>query len=141
MVGGLLTVFALWWLYFDNDAAGQLTSRRRAFFWGYGHYLIFASGAAIGAGIAVAVDFATHDAGYHRCNQGWLLPFQWRSFSRSMWATHQRKSDPIGARLAGYAAVALILGAPFTGQPVLMIGIVLAALVALNTVVFATEES
>jgi low temperature requirement protein LtrA len=36
--GGLLTVFAMWWLYFAKDAPGLLTSLRAAFTWGYGHY-------------------------------------------------------------------------------------------------------
>ena len=39
-----------------------LTSFRKAIVWGYGHYFVFASAAAVGAGLAVAVDQATHHA-------------------------------------------------------------------------------
>nr|WP_326600405.1 low temperature requirement protein A [Streptomyces sp. NBC_01803] len=59
--GGLLLVFSLWWIYFTGaDAA--LTSLRAALTWGYGHYLVFAAVAAIGAGLAVAVDATEHHA-------------------------------------------------------------------------------
>lgn len=55
-------VFALWWLYFSKE--GHLISDKRghAFAWGYGHFIIFAAGAAIGAGLAVQVELATHHA-------------------------------------------------------------------------------
>jgi low temperature requirement protein LtrA len=48
---GVVIVFSIWWLYFDRPAHDLLTSLRRAFIWGYGHYLIFASLAAVGAGL------------------------------------------------------------------------------------------
>jgi low temperature requirement protein LtrA len=59
-VGGLVLICALWWSYFKHAAAilGG-TSMRLAFAWGYGHYVIFASLAALGAGLQVAAD-TTH---------------------------------------------------------------------------------
>jgi len=61
-VGGLLTVFGMWWLYFAKESHPFLTSLRAAIVWGYGHYLVFASAAAVGAGLAVNVDVLTHHA-------------------------------------------------------------------------------
>jgi low temperature requirement protein LtrA len=61
-VGGLLTVFSMWWFYFAKDASRRLASLRTAIVWGYGHYLVFSSAAAVGAGLAVAVDVALHRA-------------------------------------------------------------------------------
>ena len=55
-VGALLTVFAMWWIYFAKPAGEALVSNRVGFLWGYGHYFVFASAAAVGAGIAVVVD-------------------------------------------------------------------------------------
>ncbi len=46
--GGLLIIFAAWWVYFAVPIHGHLRSSRQSFLWGYGHYLIFVSGAAIG---------------------------------------------------------------------------------------------
>jgi low temperature requirement protein LtrA len=60
-VGGLLLLFALWWTYFLKPAAEQLDRRRRtAYWWGYGHYGIFAGLAAIGAALEVAAERVQH---------------------------------------------------------------------------------
>ncbi|MFC8898043.1 low temperature requirement protein A, partial [Streptomyces cinereoruber] len=61
-VGGLLIVFAAWWIYFAVPGHTYLTSNRAGFLWGYGHYVIFATAAAIGAGLEVAVEQATGHA-------------------------------------------------------------------------------
>ena len=58
VVGGaaLVLLFALWWMYFLKPAGAGLALRRRlAFWWGYGHYLVFAALAALGAGLEVTV--------------------------------------------------------------------------------------
>jgi low temperature requirement A protein (LtrA) len=57
-VGGLLLVFGLWWSYFKHSASDRIRrlSLRRAIVWGYGHYLVFAAVAALGAGLLVVVD-------------------------------------------------------------------------------------
>jgi low temperature requirement protein LtrA len=60
---GVGIVFSLWWLYFARSAGGQLGGRGssvRSFAWGYGHYLIFAATAAIGAGLDARVDYWHH---------------------------------------------------------------------------------
>ncbi|MGV9878935.1 low temperature requirement protein A [Streptomyces sp. NPDC003006] len=60
--GGLLIVFAAWWIYFVVPAHGRLHGNHQAFLWGYGHYVILGSAAAIGAGIEVAVEQAVGQA-------------------------------------------------------------------------------
>ncbi len=50
--GGLLIVFAMWWLYFARSAHRFLVSNRVSFVWGYGHFFVFAAAAAVGAGLA-----------------------------------------------------------------------------------------
>lgn len=52
-LGGLLIIFAAWWIYFATDAAELLSTDTSAFFWGYGHYVVFAAAAWIGVGIQV----------------------------------------------------------------------------------------
>jgi low temperature requirement protein LtrA len=61
-VAAIVTAFALWWLYFTDDEQLGSEENSRAFVWGYGHFLIFAAGAAIGAGFAVQVDVLTEHA-------------------------------------------------------------------------------
>jgi len=61
--GGLLLVFGLWWSYFKHDATeGLRGSLTQSILWGYGHYLIFASLAGLGAGLEVAVERIGHGA-------------------------------------------------------------------------------
>ncbi|MFE2373217.1 low temperature requirement protein A [Streptomyces sp. NPDC059398] len=57
--GGLVIVFGAYWIYFAVPIHEHLASNRRPFLWGYGHYLVFASAAAIGSGIEVAVEQVT----------------------------------------------------------------------------------
>lgn len=60
-VGGLLLLVGLWWTYFLEPAAEGLRAHpRRSFFWGYGHFPLFAAFAAVGAGLEVAVESITH---------------------------------------------------------------------------------
>jgi low temperature requirement protein LtrA len=56
--GGMVLVFGLWWLSFERHAHEGLEGDigRRARLWGYGHYVLFAALAALGAGIAVAAE-------------------------------------------------------------------------------------
>jgi low temperature requirement protein LtrA len=57
-VSGLLIAFAAWWIYFDHP--GHLTpTPAQSFRWGYAHVIVFASLAALGAGIDVATDALT----------------------------------------------------------------------------------
>jgi low temperature requirement protein LtrA len=59
--GGLVLLFALWWSYFDRPAAeGLRASPRSAFGWGYWHLLVFASLAAVGAGLQVVAETVDH---------------------------------------------------------------------------------
>jgi low temperature requirement protein LtrA len=59
--GGLVLLFALWWCYFDRPAGeGLRASPRSAFGWGYWHLLVFASLAAVGAGLQVVAETVGH---------------------------------------------------------------------------------
>ncbi len=59
--GGLLLLFSLWWMYYLKEAGEGLERRRDlSFWWGYGHYGIFASLAALGAGLEVAAEATSH---------------------------------------------------------------------------------
>jgi low temperature requirement protein LtrA len=58
---GLVLVFAMWWSYFKHSAAERIReSLRWTFAWAIGHYLIFGSVAALGAGLQVVVATLAH---------------------------------------------------------------------------------
>ena len=61
-VGCLFTLFGIWWLYFNNSVEHELRNKNIAFQWGYGHYIIFGSAAAVGALVSVNVDVLSHHA-------------------------------------------------------------------------------
>jgi low temperature requirement protein LtrA len=62
--GGLLLIFGLWWWYFEHPSdEGLRESRGSAFLWGYAHYAVFASVAALGAGLEVAVESTRRGSG------------------------------------------------------------------------------
>jgi low temperature requirement protein LtrA len=56
-LGASMLVLSLWWIYFYMPSGEALHQhRQRAFGWGYGHYFVFASIAAMGAGLGVVAD-------------------------------------------------------------------------------------
>ena len=137
--GGLLIVASMWWLYFEQRAAERLSGTGfTSFYWGYGHYVIFASAAAVGAGLQVAVD---HDAGVAHlarwgANAAVAVPVA--LYLLSIWLL-QTGAEPRGSpRMAAYpVAAALVLCAVALGQAVPVIGLLVAALVAFRLVTAA----
>jgi low temperature requirement protein LtrA len=129
-VGGMLTVFAMWWLYFSKSAARFLTSLSVGFRWGYGHYVIFASAAAVGAGIAVNVDEATGKAqlGTVAATASFTVPVA--VFLVAVWVLHWMPHHGSGWQnaLAPIFASAVLL-ATFAPQPVLLTGLLMATCV------------
>lgn len=62
VASALVVAFGLWWIYFDVLGRDALTrNRRAAFLWGYGHYVLFAAVAAIGAGVQAQLHLAHAD--------------------------------------------------------------------------------
>jgi len=58
-LSAMVILFSLWWLYFAKE--DHLVDERMclAFTWGYGHFLIYMAGAAVGAGFAALVDIVS----------------------------------------------------------------------------------
>ncbi|MFI7225226.1 low temperature requirement protein A [Nonomuraea angiospora] len=127
---GMVIVFAMWWLYFSRTAHLFLTSSKAAFSWGYGHYLIFSSAAAIGAGLAVSVDFDTHEAHIGPFGAGAVVAVPVAVFLASLWLVHVRPHRP-GTLVDGtyLAGVVTVLATPFTGLPLPLIAAVMIVLV------------
>ncbi|WP_260614376.1 low temperature requirement protein A [Streptomyces sp. WAC07061] len=88
--GGLLIVFAAWWIYFAVPMHERLNTNREAIPWGYGHLLIFASGAAIGAGIEVAVEHAVGQAHISQVAANAAVTVPSALFLLMVWFLHSR---------------------------------------------------
>ena len=146
--GGLLIVFSMWWIYFDLPA-GEVVDRARrafsgswrpAFTWGYGHFLVFASAAAVGAGLQVAVDRATHHAEVSRSMAWAAVAVPVAIYLLSVWALHFSQKRPGPMRVVAVPATTVLLVATLgSGQPALAVGMVLAGLVGVSIVVGCWE--
>lgn len=140
VIGGLLTVYSMWWVYFDRPVHDLLTSFLKAMMWGYGHYVVFASAAAVGAGLAVNVDQATHHSEISAVVAGFAVAIPVVIFITSLYVLHDRPEHR-ESRPAGAVAILLILLAPLTGQGLLFTGLIFAAFVAINLVLRRRAES
>ena len=133
IVGGLLIVYAMWWLYFEIPTEQLLSSLRRAFVWGYGHYFIWAAAAAVGAGLAVAVDQVTGAAAIGAVGARCALAVPVAVYLIGLWAINYLPLGVSGRQaLTVPGAVVIILLAPLSPHSTLIIGLILAGLVGLK---------
>ncbi|MEU0552609.1 low temperature requirement protein A [Dactylosporangium maewongense] len=123
---GLVIVFAFWWLYFDQPAHRILVDNRHAFVWGYGHYVVFASAAAIGAGIAVIVDRPDLSGAPVTIPVATLL--------MALWFLHIRPRTWLEP-----TAAALILAATFVGPSLVVTAVVASVLVAARLILLRSR--
>ncbi len=129
-LGGLLLVCSMWWKYFARSAEELLTSDAVAFRWGYGHLVVFAAAAAVGAGLVVAVDQATGAAEISERTAGAAVTVPVAIYLVMVWWLHLRPHDdaPYGVIVSVGASMVLI--STFAPQPVLVAGLCAAATVA-----------
>jgi low temperature requirement protein LtrA len=103
-----ITTFVLWWAYFQRDEHLPTQDRRRAFEWGYGHIVLFAAGAATGAGFAVLADIVAQKAKVPLRVGDIAVAVPVALYFASLWFLRDRYLDALVARyslLAGAAAV------------------------------------
>ena len=135
IVGGLLIVFSMWWLYFDRPVHDLLTGLRKAMVWGYGHYFVFGAAAAVGAGLAAVVDQATHHAKVSAGSAAAAVAVPVAVYLISLWVIHDRP-DYGRTRVFGPIVAVLVLLTPFAGAAAVpLIGLILAGLVAVKLAV------
>lgn len=127
VVGGILTMYAMWWFYFEHPWHEELTSFGRTFAWGYGHVAVFAAAAMAGAAIAVSVDQVTGSSHLDPRAAGALLAWPVAVYVALLWFLQGLARARDGRRTVVLAlALAALAGAPFTSEPVLATGLTLA---------------
>jgi len=139
-VGGLLLVFSMWWKYFARSAEDLLTSSRQAFIWGYGHLAVYASAAAVGAGVALAVDQALGTAHISRELAAACVTVPAAIYVVTVYWLHLRPQEDAQGRGFTLLGIPLLLLATFAPQPVLVAGLCAAGMVAVNVVLDARDE-
>jgi low temperature requirement protein LtrA len=126
---GLLIVFAMWWLYFDRSAGNLLTTARMAFLWGYGHYLVFAGAAAVGAGLATAAEGSLSPRG-----AAFAVTVPVAVYLTAVWLLQVYPQDCGPVTTAAFPiAAALVVLASFTPAPLPIAALVMVTLVGATT--------
>ena len=144
-LAGLTLLFVLWWLYFSEPAGDGLDRRRNlSFVWGYGHYVIFAALAAVGAGLEVAVESAGHHTEVTDQVVAFAVGVPVAIFLVMLWAVHAPIVDrvvinPLAIAVSVVVIVLLPLSAPAIGVAGALVAmvVVLVALLASALVVEA----
>ncbi|MFF4345424.1 low temperature requirement protein A [Kitasatospora sp. NPDC001540] len=129
--GGLLICFGAWWIYFADDGHGHLRGNRQALPWGYGHYAVFASAAAIGAGLEVAVEHAVGAAHVSARAASAAVTVPTALFLFTVWLLHARHHKRGAAQAVLPLAALSVLAATLAGESgVLIAGLLVALAVA-----------
>jgi low temperature requirement protein LtrA len=139
-IAGLVLLVGLWWTYFLEPAAEGLEKHRDwSFFWGYGHYLLFAALAAVGAALEVAVEAITHHIEVPDVVVGYVLAVPVAVVLILLWVLHlpfSRKAEiPPWLILP---AAGLILLAPLAAALIGVAGVVVSITVLVAAVVAGT---
>ena len=139
VVGGLLLVFSLWWLYFKREHADLIGQGRRiTWVFGYVHIIVFASVAAVGAALAAAVDVVQHSGSASPRTVALALAVPIALYALTLAGLHaaadRDRSVLLAAGLMSAAAVAIALLGLDMGLTVLLIGLVTAAAVGQHIV-------
>ena len=141
--GGLLVVFAAYWIYFAVPAHEYLGRMLPSYIWGYGHYFIFASAAAIGAGLEVAVEQATGVAHISLVVANAAVTIPTALFLFTVWLVHARRSKrTVPQKLILPLGAAATLACTFAGSvAVPLVGLIAAAQVAVGVYLKDTQAS
>ncbi len=140
IVGGLLLVFSLWWLYFKREHV-DLIGQGRALTWifSYAHIVVFAAVAAVGAALAAAVDVVQGVAEASPRTVALALATSLALYALTLSALHaaadRTPSVLLAAALLSAASIAVALMGLDMGLAVLLIGVAAAASVAQHIVV------
>ena len=137
---GLVLLFALWWLYFLEPAAeGLSTKRGRSYYWGYGHYFVFASLAALGAGLEVAVQAGAAHADGNEAGAEYAIAIPVAVFLVMLYVLHAPLVPEVVIRpLKTGIAIALVLLLPLASPLIGLVGVTIGIAVVASALVAVT---
>ncbi|MEU5387468.1 low temperature requirement protein A [Kitasatospora cineracea] len=139
--GGLLICFGAWWIYFADDSHDHLRDNRQALPWGYGHYLVFASAAAVGAGLEVAAGHAVGTAHLSARAASAAVTVPTALFLVTVWALHSRHHKRGAAQAILPLAALSVLAATLAGESAVLIAGLLVALAVATGLILSAKRS
>lgn len=130
MLAGFSILFCLWWLYFNEPVHDLLkVNKNIAFAWGYGHYVIFSSAAAVGAALAATVDILDGKASLNDTVLGLILTIPLAFYLLGLWYCHeQHRMQTASQKMAYPIAAILLLLSSFLPQTMLWCTVILIGL-------------
>lgn len=121
--------FVLWALYFAEESHLQSEELKHALLWGYGHFALFAAGAATGAGFAVFIEVATHHSSIGEQAAALSVAIPVATYLITLWLIRDRFwLKGLGQWLVPVAAVSIILVGFLGFQPLIVITLILVVL-------------
>jgi low temperature requirement protein LtrA len=135
-LSGFVIVAAMWWVYFAYPQRDHMRSFRQTFRWAYSHYFIFASAAAVSAGIEVAVDYNTDHTSLSSARAASALCVPVAIFLLATWFAMIRPNadrivNGVMPAVAGLVALASFL--PYSIQVVALLMVGLVVLITVRT--------
>jgi low temperature requirement protein LtrA len=142
VIGGVLVTFCAWWLYFARENADVLTGNDVGYTWGFGHYVIFASAAAVGAGLAARVDYYSDHAEVSGLVSSAFVTGPVAAALAALWVVSIRLHDPSARTAVPFGAAILAAGAvTFVPLSEVWVGLICAALLAVELRLTSEEPS
>jgi low temperature requirement protein LtrA len=140
-VSSLALLFAMWWLYFLEASGPELERHRElSWLWGYGHYIVFASLAAVGAGIEVVTEAITHAISAGPLLVAYSLALPIAIYLVVLWLLHTRLGSHrgyprwlIGGELVVFLGIPLLATAVPIEVVVALLAVAAAGLIALKS--------
>ncbi|MET0929545.1 MAG: low temperature requirement protein A [Aeromicrobium sp.] len=133
VAGGVMVTFSAWWLYFARENADILTGNDIGFTWGFGHYVIFGSAAAVGAGLSARIAYYGHHAEVSDLVSSAFVTGPVAAALAALWVVNVRLHDPT-IRTAGPFGLAIVGVVLVTFVPLseLWAGLICVALLAVE---------
>jgi low temperature requirement protein LtrA len=124
----------MWWLYFTVPQHGLITDLRTGVLWGYGHFLIFVSAAAIAPGFEVALQHATHEISLEATRAALTYTAPAALYVFMVWWLIVRRVLGRAVNLIMPAAAALILASAAGPYSLQVTGALMVALVVVTAI-------
>ena len=114
--------FTMWWLYFCEEEHLESVESKRTFVWAYGHFVVFASGAATGAGLSLMAELmsSTHHEGQHLSLEAaaWAVTIPLALYVVGLWLVRDRyQLSNLHSSCLLFFALLILLSAFLPHQP------------------------
>lgn len=141
VAGGVLVTFSAWWLYFSRENGNILTDNKVGYVWGFGHYVIFGSAAAVGAGLAARIDFYGHHAEVSDLASSAFVTGPVAAFLAALWLISIRFHDSSSRTWMPFLiAVLAVVAVTFVPKSELWAGLICVALLVVELRLTADER-